>query len=509
VVETWRWGSFFRYPPLHLLVLTVLSLPWILLGVARAGTGQDALMHELIEPRYMTPIDLTGRLVALVMAVGILVNVRRLVSRVWGDRAGNAAAAVTALNPVLVYFAHSANSDVPYLFWVTLALCELDRVMLGEARERRAALCLCAALLTKDQSFAFFVLAAPWALLVAPLATRGERSALSVVLRPTLWRAAALAAGLYLLVSGALTNPLGFYRRVLWITGPANRDWVVVGRDALGIGTLAREVFDAMPLFVSRAVMLLAGAGLVVALTRGERTQRMRAALPAVAALSYLVFFVFTSRWTMERHVLPVALLGFTYAGVAVDCLLDQAPRARSLVLAGFALALAPQVLDVASVDGTLMYDARHEAQRFLAALPRGTRVEVYGGNQYLPNLPRQLVVTRVGPESDAERSALPGVTELRAPYREVGTRAPAYAVVGEDFATYFLPTSDPLCPQNARLNNDPDGRALMSGLLHETLGYSFALRARCTLPWPLRCVRMHRSIGAEVWIFRRNTQQP
>jgi hypothetical protein len=506
VVETWRPGHFFRYPPLQTLLLTVLSLPWIALAALRAPSlGQEALLHELIQPRYMTPIEVVARAVTLLMAVGVLFNVRRLVARAWGERAGDAAAAVTALNPVLVYFSHSGNSDVPCLFWVTLALVELDRVLAGEARERSALLCAAAAALTKDQSVPLFFLAAPWALLVGPMLSRGDRTVASVALRPALWRALAASLGLYLLVAGALTNPSGYARRIAWITGPANADWVVVGRDLMGVDAILREVVEAAPLFASRAVALLALLGLALALSGRRGVSRVRAALPAVAALSYLLFFILPSRWTMERHLLPLMVLLLSYAGVAFDALSERlSPRARPLATALFGLALIPQVLDVASVDGTLMVDSRNAAQRFLAALPRGTSLEVYGGNQYLPNLPSHLRVTRVGPEPDSERSPLPGVTESRAPFREVTQRAPDYALVGEDFATYYLPTDRALDPHYARLNRDPDGRALMTGLVDGSLGYAWALRSKCELPAPLRCLRMHRSTGAETWIFRR-----
>lgn len=506
VVETWRPGHFFRYPPLQLLLLTALSLPWIALGALRAPSlGQEALLRELIEPRYMTPIEVTARAVTLLMAVGVLLNVRRLVARVWGGRAGDAAAAVTALNAVLVYFSHSGNSDIPYLFWVTLALVEFDRVLAGEARERSALLCAAAAALTKDQSVANFFLAAPWALLVGPVLSRGDRSVRSVLLRPSLWRGVAWSAAAYLVVAGVVTNPVGYARRVAWLTGPANADWVVVGRDAMGVRAILRDVLEGVPLFASRAVALAALAGLCLALSGRRGVPRARAALPAVAALSYLLFFIIPARWTMERHLLPMMVLLLSYAGVAFDALSERlAVRARPLAAALLGLALLPQLLDVASVDGTLIVDSRNAAQRFLAALPRGTSLEVYGGNQYLPNLPPHLRITRVGPEPDSERSPLPGVTESRAPFREVTRRAPEYALVGEDFATYYLPTDRPLDPHYARLNRDPDGRALMTGLVDGSLGYAWALRSRCELPAPLRCVRMHRSTGAETWIFRR-----
>lgn len=504
VVETWRPGHFFRYPPLQMMLLTVASLPFSLAGVLRgASGGADAIARELIEPRYMTGIEVTARLITLLMAVGVLANVRRLFAGSWGPRAGVAAALVTALNPVFVYFAHSGNSDIPCLFWVTLGLVQLDRVMSGEPRERAALLCAMAAALTKDQSAPLFFLAAPWALLVVPALDRGERPLRAVLLRPALWRAVALALAGYLLIAGAITNPVGWVRRIRWITGPANADWVVAGRDLIGVRGLLAEVARSAPLFASRGLALVAIAGLLLVARRRE--SRPRALLPAVAALSYVVFFVLPSRWTMERHLLPLAILFFAHAGVALSAAWDAlAPRLRPVLAAAAAVALAPQVIDVASVDATLAFDSRHAAQRFLAALPPGTTLEIYGGNQYLPNIPRHLRVTRIGPEADAERSPLPGVVEGHASFRDVVARAPDYALVGEDFASYYLPTTDPLCAHNARLNEDPDGRALMLGLTHETLGYAWALRARCSLPYPLHCVRMHRSTGADTWIFRR-----
>ncbi len=506
VTETWVPGHFFRYPPLQTLLLTVLSLPFIVAGVINAPSGGlDSLRTELIEPRYMTGIEVVARVVTLLMAIGVLVHVRRLIGRVWGDRAGTIAALLTALDPVFVYFAHSGNSDIPCLFWVTRGLVELDRVMAGESRERHALLCAMAAALTKDQSAPLFFLAAPWALVVVPLLHRGERSVREVLLRPALWRSLALALGGYLLIAGAITNPVGWTRRLAWITGPANADWVVAGRNLIGIVDLSKEVIRSAPLFASRGVALLALVGIGLALAGARGVSRVRAAFPALAAFSYLVFFVFPSRWTMERHLMPLAILFFAYAGASIGALLDALPaRTRVLVAALAALGLIPQLVDVASIDATLAVDSRHAAQRFLAALPRGTTLEIYGGNQYLPNLPRHLRVTRIGPEPDAERSPLPGVTEGHAPFRDVGSRAPDYALVGEDFASYYLPTNVPQAPHNARLQQDPDGRALMMGLRNESLGYRWALRSRCELPWPLRCVRLHRSTGAETWIFRR-----
>ena len=152
VFETWIPGHFFRYPPLHVLSLTVLQSPLILVGVLRAGLDQAAIERELIQPAYMTPAAIVGRLVAFAMALTFVWNQKRLWERIGSRRVGLAAAALTACNPIFVYFAHTASVDIPYLFWTSFALVEIDRVAEGEPRERHLALFATAALLTKDQS---------------------------------------------------------------------------------------------------------------------------------------------------------------------------------------------------------------------------------------------------------------------------------------------------------------------------------------------------------------------
>src|SRR5579859_1050560 len=63
IVETYRPGHFHIYPPLHMAILTVLSLPWMALAAARAGTQVDALGAELVKPLYMTGIEASARVV--------------------------------------------------------------------------------------------------------------------------------------------------------------------------------------------------------------------------------------------------------------------------------------------------------------------------------------------------------------------------------------------------------------------------------------------------------------
>ena len=496
VFETWTPGHFFRYPPLHVLLLTVLQSPLILVGVARAGLDQAAIERELIHTSYMTPAAILGRLVAFAMALTFVWNQKRLWERIGSRRVGLAAAALTACNPIFVYFAHAASVDVPYLFWTSFALVELDRVTQGEPRERHVALFAVAALLTKDQSA--FLLFGPFLLAFGfrPMFAAAPGRRLLALWQPRLLRAGAVAVGIFVVASGMLTNPSGFRKKLAFMKS-GNVNWVIYERSWHGLGEQLTDIARSVPLYGTWLVALAALGGLVVAARGPSRQRRL---LPAVAALSYFALFVIPSRWTMERHLMPLSLFLLPYAGF----LLERVRDARVAMATACAF-LLPQIRDIASIDGTLVADSRVEATRFLEGLPVGTKVEIYGGNQYLPLLPPQLDVTRVGPEDFGARSSLPSVVEKKEPFGQIATRAPEYLVVSESTVGFHAPAPGTRLSGQGRLEaSDPDGQAFFRGLEAESGGYTRVLRAQCTLPWPLECRRIHLSTGAETWIYRR-----
>jgi hypothetical protein len=96
IVETYLPGHYHKYPPLHMALLSVLSLPWMGLAASRVGAGVDALGAELIKPLYMTGIEVSARLVAAAMAIFALRFTMEHWGRLAGPRARLAAGAVLA-----------------------------------------------------------------------------------------------------------------------------------------------------------------------------------------------------------------------------------------------------------------------------------------------------------------------------------------------------------------------------------------------------------------------------
>jgi hypothetical protein len=497
IAETYAPGHFHAYPPLHVALLTLTSLPWELRTILRVGFDRAALEQALIAPRVMTPIELCARLVAVAMLAGIVWNTVRLFERLGGRRVGIVAGLVVATNSALIYYAHTGALEVPYLFWSSWALVEIDRVLAGESREPQVMIAVTCAVLTKDQAAGLFLLTLPACLAVRPALLRSKRTWLSL--------GGALVA--YALVAGAVTNPSGFAKRIALLLGPMASDWTPYPKTLAGYGAMARDAIAAVPLQASWPIAIAAAVGVVVVLRERRGLDRARAVMPLVAAASYKLVFLLGARRTEDRFLLPLAILSFPYAAFALEAWLA---RARSAVLpyAAFAVALAPALLAVASVDATLLADPRYAAERFLASLPAGTRVEVYGGSHFIPRIPAQIDAVRISLDDPAARSHAYRVTDVQGDPNAIDLRHPGYVVLGAEHSHLFPPGYAPTARFGTVEFTDAATFRFFYALTTGQLDYAPVLKARCELPWPLSCRDIHGSTAHDVWIYRRQSPE-
>jgi len=503
IVETYWPGHFHTYPPLHMALLTLLSLPWIALAALRAGPSVDALGDELIKPLYMTGIEISARALAAAMALGLVWNTMRWWTRIQGRPAGVGAGIVTATNATLVYYAHTGNLEVPYLFWATWALVEMDRVMSGEPREHHALLFSAAAVLSKDQSAAALLLPLPFALVIVPWFARRASPT-----RRRLLGAIGIGALFYGLVSGAIVNPQGFRRRVAFLLGPASQTWAGYPRGLHGASLLLGDALRGIPHFTSGPLAVTAVAGIAVAMGSGCVVDRARSALPLLAAVSFTLLFTLSARRSEDRFLLPQTLFVLPYAAVAVGSAWLAWPRARLVTGALATACVVPALIGAASMDATLVVDSRYDAERFLASLPPMSRVEIYGTSVFLPRMPPALRVTRPGVEAVADRQRIPGVTELVDPSMDPRSRSPDVIVLATALSSEFVtfpPPPPEARPYGSAAYHTEASHHLFRGLFDGSLGYTRTVTARCALPWPLECRSVHDATGREVWIYSRN----
>jgi len=428
LLATFTPGKFYTYPPVHLAILAVLTLPITALVAIRAPSlAASALVAEAIKVPYMTATALVARFVSLAMSLGVVIFAARIAEEIRRGApdarlAGTCTAAFVGLNVSLTYYAHTSNLDVPYMFWTMAAFALLARALArGEPRRLRRAFAFAVlAVGSKDQAYAVFLVSVP--VLVGLAAVRDRR-----FLREGLIALGA-ATLLLLVVDGVVVNPSGFRARVAFLTGRASQDYAEYTKDVAGrvriLVDLAKKAGLQYPILVTPLV----GLGLAVAVAS---RRRLVAYLPLLAALSFTLAFNFTARRTDPRFFLPQGVMLGIYGGLGLAALVRLPGRLRFAGYAAGCAALARGLFACISVDVNMLRDPRYDAEAWLRAHVRpGDTIETYGLNVYLPRMADIAHVVRVGPEPVSGRNPLPGVEEVEAPYELAAQRGARFIVV-------------------------------------------------------------------------------
>jgi len=508
---TWKPGAYFTYPPLHALLLALPSLPVVAWALAHAPSlSPHDVIATITQPQYMTYFAVLGRLAGLAMSLGVIWTIAEMARLVAGRRAGLFAAGACALNFTLTYYGQVSNLDVPYLFWGLLSLLWCMRAVMEKAPRRfwLAALFAAAAIATKDQAYALFLLSLPLFVLLWFVSDRWPRANAGQVMKALL-PAAIVALLLLLLVDGALTNAGGFVRRIAFLAGPASRDYAEYVRGPNGWLALLADMLGHFARGYGLLPMALAAAGLGLHFYRTKGVQRLAGALPLLAAISFTVCFNFAALRSDDRFLMPQGVLAAFYIGIAADVLAFAAQDRLRLV--GRALLAVTALLALhwcVAVNAALLMDPRYDAEAWLAAhMKPGDTIETYGQNCFLPRFPQQALVTRIGQTDLRLRNPLPGVTERQEPF--IAPRQSRFIVLSLAWARRYLRAGVPLGAgriypplQQADFANG-DAHLYFTALVSEKLNYRLAYAASYRGLWPP--VHIHDSLDETIWIFERD----
>ncbi len=530
LADTFTPGKFFTYPPLHLALLALVTVPVTVAAVLRAGsTLIGAVMPVILSAPYMTLMTMAARIVSLLMSLAIVLTLAKIGEElVAPERRRGVAAGVAAFASVNVsfsYYAHMSNLDVPYLFWALLAVLALVRgIARREPRRLRSvALFGALAITTKDQAYALFLFGVPASVALWFAFDEWARAHAKRVLFEC-GISAALAPVIVAFVDGAVTNPRGFAARVAFLTGSASQDYATYSRDGVGRWFVLVDVARAWEYHYPWFLAVFLVVGLIDTLTsvfappvraRQARGLAVAALVPLAIALSFTLCFNLIARRVEERFTLPQMLLASVYAGVGVDriCLRVRAGGGvirwalRGLCAVGLALG-AWRCL---TIDANLLLDPRYEVEDFLAAhvQPVDT-IETYGLNVYLPRFRPGMKVVRVGPSAPEHRSPLPEVVEVRALLGDIEERAPRWIVVSDCYAWRYLERNvegdvGRVVPTVQRGDaQDADATKFFQSMWRGTLGYHMALDARIhSRIFPTAAI--HGSVGCPVFVLERN----
>ena len=221
-------GQGHRYPLFHNVVLGLLCIPILLPAALRADEWTlPSLMEQILTVPVMTGCSLVAKLLSLLMACVALLVLARIARRTVSAQAGRWAAVWAATCLSFAYYGRVSNLDGPYLMWTVLAI---DRLLAAADTGKRKDYILFgvlagAAIATKDQAYAGFVL--PGLIYVLLLPLRSDRP---FGPRAAHYRNAAMAT-----VAGAVFNPTGFLARLRELTGGASQDWMTYARTPSGV----------------------------------------------------------------------------------------------------------------------------------------------------------------------------------------------------------------------------------------------------------------------------------
>jgi hypothetical protein len=539
-----------RYPLFHYLVLGLFCLPILVFAALGAqGLTLNLLMDAVLTTPVMTSCALIAKLIGLGMSCLALLLLGRIARRTLSTSAGRWAVLFAATNLSFGYYGRATNLDGPYLFWTVFAL---DRLVAAAADGRRRDYLLlgfsaAAAVATKDQAYASFLLVMPLYLLVLPL------------FRPFAagkahWRLAGqtalVAASAYALLSGALFNPTGYLGRVKTMMGSASQDWRQYPPGLAGVLENLRDLAASQAEFWWPWPLVICGCfGVVLvvgwsALSRAESDQSTHALtavarptwrlLPLVAGLSFVLFFTLPVGRCEHRFALPLGFWLAYYGGAAFAWLHGRVSERRASPAGGHLRRLCTAALLACVVIGpggwqalqlllTQYGDARRAAVAWLAQLPRGALVETYGHLVYQPHYDFSTEapyrVQRLTTRPIAQRNPLTGAREIVGLFSAAGKRGADVLLVTEGYVSRFFPPRDKAGQRRrrpyrsairARAQQDADAvRFFRRALTGQLPDYDLALHARARLPrWVMalggRPIEIHGSTGRDIWLLHR-----
>jgi hypothetical protein len=407
---------------------------------------------------------------------------------------------------------------VPYLFWALLALASLTRAIArAEPRRlRRVAVFAALSVATKDQGYALFALGMPLALaswFAFDIWPRENAKALA----KEVGVAAAIGAGLLLVLDGAVFNPSGFRARLAFLSGPASQPHANYSADPLGrlyvtLDSVAKWN-EHYPLILAPLVVV----GLAVAALTRDGRRRAAALVPMLAAISFTLAFNCVARRTEHRFLMPQMVLWSVYGGIGLETLLAAAAKRRDMLVVArlaVAAAFAYGLFRCAAIDANLLLDPRYDAEAWLEGhTARGDVVEVEGKSVYLPRLPAKAHVVHIGRDPIATRNPILGAEEKVDRLDDVAARAPRFIVVNFAYAAQSFDSAPPGASTSGRVpsgwqtskSRDSDASSFFHGLFDGRIGYRVAHISTWTSElWPR--IDLHASISRDIFIFERSS---
>jgi hypothetical protein len=442
-----------KYPAFHFMLLNAAYAPvfayLLLSGRLSLAHFSDTWPYGFSDPTSsLTILVLIARVVSALMGTAVVGLLYVITERLFEAASGLFAALIVAVCFPFVYYSHTSNLDVPYLFWFTLG-CVFYLRLFENGRTRDyllLAVCMALAVATKDQAYALLPFL-PIALILGRLRQERARGQHRATPLPwSQWGLAVLAfAATYVIAANVLNNWPGYLQHLRHIAGPGSADYQEFPNTLAGHLALLSRTISLLAQSLNLPLFVVCVVGIVWSFRRFPGTT-LAILAPAV---SYYIFFLAVILYGYPRFLLPFVLVSAIFGGKLLGDLWAIRRPVSWMLRPAIVLLLAYSTYRGASVDWLLREDPRYAAEQWLRShVPATAVIEAYGPSQYLPRLPGH---------PRAQGLNLEGYVEDA--FRE---RAPDYVVLAH--AYYKRITEDKA--------DDFDQEEFLDHLWHGELGY-------------------------------------
>ena len=480
----------YGYPWFHYFVVGSAQAPYVGLLMLTGGIEQmeAAYPFGMTDPaRSIRWLTIIGRLVTVLMAVGVVLATHALGAALWGETVGVVAGFLTLLSYPMLYYSGTGNLDVPLTLWSTLGLVAFAKMITEGVTRSRAVwfgVFVALALATKDQALVVFL---PLGLALLSRRYIGADDGR--------WPARPLLIGLgasivvYIAATGMLVDParhVTHVNRMLFrpeMLSVASAYFPSHPRTISGFALLSWEFITKLSwaLSVPALVATVFGVGLAAAAHR--RYLVLLLPLPTLFVMLSLPI-----GFSLLRYFLPLVPIFDVFAASALVARKNSRAVVRVLPLA---VVLGWRAMIGADLVYAQLWETRAEAGAWMSAhAVTGDRVEYFGAEQKLPPLGSEIVSRRIAGREPwmQEFDHGPAIIEYLA------AEGPEFVIVIPDWTSFPGMQRSADCPPE-----------VFEALLDGSVGYREAAHfpRRTLLPSPLsRPPFDNPSVGPPVRIF-------
>lgn len=395
------------------------------------------------------------------MALGIIWSTYVTTEEFYGRRAALFAALVVIGAVPFTYYSKTANLDVPYVFWVALALryYARTRTRAGPSDFYRFAVAGAIAICTKDQAYGFFVLPA---LLLASMALI-RSGAPGVPSGRVLIGMCGLTALTFVVLMNIPFNLSGVVRHFQIITGPDSQNFRMYPPTPAGTAKMLMDSVHQMGNIMSWPLFVAALAAIAMAVRR----RQMPIILLLIAGVSYVITFLWVVLYQYDRFWLGVIVTIAPATGWWLDDITRRGCSHRTVKLTMAVVVIVYAIGRCAALDLLMLRDSRYTAEHALRSECKpGYRVVGVGPREYLTR-PEVVPWTPLPPTREQFEQLAPDLVVVNAGYglrtgerytdplgHQMLPNESKYSLVGEYRTKAPFPLS--LEPRFQRIEEDP-----------------------------------------------------